>query len=75
MTIRYATIWNDQRRRAAAPQEEEGKTSQRNGVPMENAPAQPKKAKAAKASNRKMCSGERLAALLDTHRWAQKKSK
>ena len=73
MTIRYATIWNDQRRRVP-PLEEEAGSAQRTNVPMEGA-SLPKKSRAAKGSSRKMCSGERLAALLDTHRWTQRKPK
>jgi hypothetical protein len=73
MTIRYATIWNDQRRRSP-PLEEEVSSAQRTNVPMEDA-SPPKKTRAAKGNGRKMCSGERLAALLDTHRWTQRKPK
>jgi len=72
MTIRYATIWNDQRQRA--PVEGGGQESRR-AVPLENAPAQAKKPRTARGTSRKMCSGERLAALLDTHRWTQRKPK
>ena len=74
MTIRYATIWNDKRRRDD-PLEQEGSQAHGAQVPMENAPAPTKKPRTAKVSNRKVCSGERLAALLDTHRWAQRKPK
>jgi hypothetical protein len=72
MTIRYAAIWNDQRRRAAPI---EGSTSKRVAIPMENAPVPAKKRKGASGNGRKVCSGEQLAALLDTHRWSQRKPK
>ncbi len=74
MTIRYATIWNDQRRRPAPPDgngRDESRTAVR-AVPMENAPATEK---AATGNRRKVCSGERLAALLDTQRWTQRRPK
>jgi hypothetical protein len=74
MTIRYATIWNDQRPRSASP--EEGRSvAQRAEVQLENTPARTKKTRAAKGAGRKICSGEQLAALLDTHRWTQRKPK
>lgn len=74
MTIRYATIWNDQRRRAS-PLDEEGGQADGSGVPMENATAPAKKPRSPKGAGRKVCSGERLAVLLDTHRWTQRRPK
>jgi len=73
MTIRYAAIWNDKRVR---PPSGEVEATQRRAlgsmgspVPLENAlPTSPK-------GKRKVCSAERLAALLDTHRWGQRRPK
>jgi len=74
MTIRYATIWNDQRRRPSPLEASEQEEAPKGGrtVRMENAPAT---AQAAPGSRRKVCSGERLAALLDTQRWSQRRPK
>jgi hypothetical protein len=71
MTIRYATIWNEHRREAGPYQG--GGSDGDAPIPMENAPAKAKPAK--KSNGRKVCSGEQLAALLDTHRWTQRKPK
>jgi hypothetical protein len=71
MTVRYAAIWNDKRARPpsgdveAAHRHANGATG--SDVPLEN--LQSTKAK------RKVCSAERLAALLDTHRWGQRRPK
>jgi len=73
MTIRYATIWNDQKPRAAPLEEQASSKAERVEVPMENTAEQTKKSRTAKVGSRKMCSGERLAALLDTHRWTQRR--
>jgi hypothetical protein len=75
MTIRYATIWNDRRPRATPLAKEGRSEAEQADVPMENAPVQAKKPRAAKGTRRTVCSGERLAALLDTHRWTQRRPK
>jgi hypothetical protein len=71
MTIRYATIWNEHRRESS-PFQGGGRDGDA-AIPMENTPAKAKPVK--KSSGRKVCSGEQLAALLDTHRWTQRKPK
>ncbi len=72
MTIRYAAIWNDKRVRPPSgdvdASQRRSRGSSPSNVPLENALPSLK-------GKRKVCSAERLAALLDTHRWGQRRAK